>query len=64
MPKKQKGVVVSNPVNIKEYSYQLDGITLNFSLRQDNSKGMLAFKEMCKLAIEDIEKDILAIRKK
>lgn len=42
----------------KQYSYELDGIQLNFTLRQDVKKDMISFKKLCEQAMKDIDVDL------
>lgn len=63
MPDKNptKGVLQTNNVTSKNFSYQLDGVSLNISLRTDIKKdmvSMLKILDRCKADIEDEIKKI------
>lgn len=55
--------IISKPIIRKEYSYQIQGTGLSFTLRQDNTQELLHFKELLKTALVDVEKDIKDFRK-
>lgn len=55
--------IKSTPITRKEYVYELDGVRLSFSLRQDNSKELLTFKELLVQSLSDVEADIQTIIK-
>lgn len=55
--------ITSKPITRKEYSYESKGIVLNFTLRQDQQNEMCYFKELLKVALLDIEKDIKNTKK-
>ncbi len=53
-----KGFIQTNHVPRKTYDYTLDGCNLNFSLRQDVKKELVAFKQLMIKAIKDIDEDL------
>jgi len=59
-----KGKIISNPIVRKQYQYEMGGINLAFTLRNDNTKELLIFNELLKRAMTDIDFDIKNFRKK
>lgn len=60
MAKKQ---IISNPITRKEYRYELNGTQLLFTLRQDNSSEMTAFKQLLEQALVDVSTDLSNFKK-
>ena len=58
----KKPILVSNPVQRKEYSYELGAIRLSFSLRVDQKGELKSFKQLLERAIKDIETDLAAMK--
>lgn len=56
--------ITKTPITRKEYSYQLGGVRLSFTLRQDNTQEMLHFKALLESAVADVNTDIKAFRSK
>lgn len=54
----KKNIVTSSPKTRKEYSYEINGVTLSFTLRQDNTSELVAFLKLLSQAVVDVEKDI------
>lgn len=50
--------VQRNPVVRKEYSYELNGVTLDFTLRQDTKTEMSAFIKLLESALTDVRADV------
>jgi hypothetical protein len=59
-----KGIMQTNHIQRKAYSYELNGVKLDFTLRQDVKAEMVAFKEMMTRAIKDIDQDLEKVVKK
>lgn len=55
--------ITSKPITRKEYHYESKGIVLNFTLRQDQQDELCHFKELLKVALADVEKDIKNTKK-
>lgn len=53
-----KGIMQTNHIQKKAYSYELNGVNLDFTLRQDVKIEMVAFREMMVRAIKDIDIDL------
>ena len=47
----------------RNFSYELDGTTLNFNLNLDDIVGVNKFKRLIEIALEDIDKAIQDINK-
>lgn len=56
--KTTKSVVTSESVMRKDYSYELNGTTLKFNLRQDKPVEMIAFRILMEKALIDITHDL------
>ncbi len=54
----QQAIIVASYAERKEYSYEKNGTTLSFKLLSSTPKEMEEFRDMMKLAIIDIEKDL------
>lgn len=63
--KEQKGVIVKDSSIInRQFSYSLDGVNLNFSLRIDVKKELKTFLELMEAAKRDIELQLEDIKLK
>lgn len=60
---KTKNTITSSPKTRKEYSYEINGVTLSFILRQDNSSELVSFKKLLDSALVDVENDIKSSKK-
>ena len=60
---KTKNTITSSPKTRKEYSYEINGVTLSFILRQDNSSELVSFKKLLESALVDVENDIKSSKK-
>jgi len=56
-----KGIMQTNHIQRKAYSYELNGVKLDFTLRQDVKAEMVAFMEMMARAMKDIERDLESV---
>lgn len=61
MAKKQ---IISTPITRKEYRYELGGVNLSFTLRNDNSSELTSFLKLLQQAVVDCEADLLTFKKK
>ena len=50
--------VITAHVERKQYSYEKNGTTLAFTLRQDVPSEMKDFKQMMEIAVKEIEADL------
>lgn len=50
--------IENKSVQRKEYSYQVGSITLKFTLRTDNTDELIPFRELVKIALNYLDKDI------
>ncbi len=60
----QKGIIKKEQVPQKKYNYELEGVTLNFTLRQDVKNEMVKFSKLLEQAIKDIDLDLTKFDKK
>ncbi len=57
-----KGFIKTENVPQKNYSYELDGIKLSFTLRTDIKKDLKIFRSLMEKATKDIDEDLAAIK--
>ena len=53
--------IQNSSVTRKEYKYSLQGVELNFTLRNDNTDELIKFQMLLSSAIADVQKDIKKI---
>lgn len=58
---KNKPVMTASTVQKKDYSYEIGGTSLRFTLRTDVKIELKAFLELMERAREDIQKDLAAL---
>lgn len=63
MAKKSNTILKKETITRKEYNYQLQGTSLIFTLRTDNTTELFPYRELLKLGLADVEKDINLIQK-
>lgn len=51
----KKSIITKNIIENTVFAYQKDDITLNFTLRSDNSSNMRKFRDILKEATRDVE---------
>lgn len=54
--------IINNNVTRKEYSYQLGGVRLSFTLRNDNTDDLVPFESLLKNGLADVSEDIKIFR--
>ena len=60
---KKQSKVISTPITRKEYRYELNGTQLSFTLRQDNSSELIAFKKLLEQSLVDVSADLSNFKK-
>lgn len=60
----QKKILTATTEAKKTFSYELNGVTFNATLRIDVKKELVAMKEILVRAIEDFDKELLTIKSK
>lgn len=58
--KKQKGIVQKTSAKNKTFSYSLDDVQLNFTLRVDTKQQLETFKTIILVALGEIDKELEA----
>ena len=56
-------ILKTEQISRKDFSYELDGIRLNFQLRIDVKRELAAFLEILKRAQEDVDEEIKKLNK-
>lgn len=55
----KKEEVIKKITTQRNFSYEMEGITLNFGLTIDNEENLDKFRKILLVALEDVEKTIL-----
>jgi len=64
MAKKPNKVITNTSVTRKEYTYEMSGCRLSFTLRTDNTNELVPYEHLMKQGLADIQADIKEIQSK
>lgn len=56
--------ITNTSVTRKEYTYELSGTRLSFTLRNDNTQELVPFESLLKRGLADVQEDIKKIQAK